>query len=122
MKTFSKGILVAAGCLVVGLGVEAQYRAPRQYFPRSFPAPTNTANRPTSPTRASTNSVRTPTNSIPAATRQLRFQDLPLKGQFYFLSDTNRAQLWTKISATVAKNNKSSLTNTIRADIPIQKP
>jgi hypothetical protein len=115
MNTSSKGALVVAFCLLSGPGAEAQYRAPRQYFPKNFPAPTNTVNRPTTPARAATNSVST-------ATRQLRFQDLPLKSQFYFLSDTNRVQLWTKISATVAKNDKNGRTNTIRADIPIRKP
>jgi len=49
---------------------------------------------------------------------QVRFRDLETNASFFFLSDTNRAYPWKKISDTKAQNT----VNTNEAAIPAQTP
>jgi len=53
----------------------------------------------------------------PAA--QPKFKDLAVNSTFFFLSDTNRAYPWVKISGTTARNTVNTNVATISAQIPI---
>src|SRR5207247_500865 len=108
MKTFSVVIMLAMGCLGFGLSAQAQYKGPRDYFPKNSPAPTP-GGQPAAPPQT------------PATPQPPKFKDLPLNTQFYFLSDTNRPYAWTKISSSSAKNTKNGVTQTINGEIPVQR-
>ena len=111
MKAFGIFILVAGACVLLGQSAQAQYKGPRDYFPKSFPPPAIGG-------AAATNSQAKP----PAATgQQPKFKDLPVSAGFYFLTDTNRSYLWTKISATNAKNTKNGVVQAISGDIPVRR-
>jgi len=43
-----------------------------------------------------------------------------VNSQFYFLTDTNRAFPWTKISETTAKNTKG-ITRAFSVETPVQR-
>ena len=49
-----------------------------------------------------------PAPPVPIPAEALRFNSVPVNGSFYFLVDTNRAMLWTKISASSASNTVNS--------------
>ena len=83
---------------------QAQYKAPKQYFPKNYPPPATPA-QPVAP-KASDK----PASTVP---QQLKFKDLPQQTTFHFLSDTNRAYPWTKVSASEAKNMKTGTTRVI---------
>jgi hypothetical protein len=57
--------------------------------------------------------------STAASAAQPRFKDLAINSTFFFLSDTNRAYPWVKISATTARNTVNTNVATISAQIPI---
>ncbi len=106
-------ILVAAGCLVAGPAANAQYTAPSRYFPKNFPAP-SPRSQPAAP--------KAPATPAPTTTpTQPKFKDLSVNTQFYFLSDTNRTYMWTKISSNTATNTKNGVVQTIKAETPVQK-
>ena len=104
MKAIFAGTLMAAAVLFAGSNVQAQYKAPSQYFRKDSPGQPGK-----------------PATPAPAVPPQPKFKDLPVNTGFFFLSDTNRAYAWTKISDTTAKNTKNGITQTINADIPVQR-
>ena len=106
MKAFSLGAMLAMACLAAGPGAQAQYKSPRDYFPKNNPAP-GPGGQPASP-RAT-------------APQQPKFKDLSVNSQFYFLSDTNRTYAWMKLSPTTAKNTKNGVTQMINAETPVQR-
>ena len=100
MKIFSLGLLVAVACVLFGPSAFAQYKGPRDYFPKRYPAPP--AGGPAVPSK-------TPAKQEPAKVQSPKFKDLPVNSQFYFLSDTNRTYAWTKDSISTAKNSKNGV-------------
>ena len=113
MKLFSFGAVTVFACLIFCLDASAQYKGPRDYFPKNSPAPPARSAPSTAP--------KTPTKTEPAKTQQPKFRDIPVNGQFYFLSDTNRTVAWTKISASTAKNPSNGITRALSSETPIQK-
>ncbi len=95
--------------------VRAQYKAPSQYFPKNFLAPANPGAEPAAPKEA------TPKETPPAKPQQPKFKDLAVNSTFYFLSDTNRAYPWVKLSNTSAKNTKNNITRVISGEMLIQR-
>ena len=106
MKALLITALSAAISLTFAAAVDAQYKAPSQYFPKNSPAPGGQPGVP-----------RTP----PPAPQPPKFKELAVNSQFYFLSDTNRAYTWTKISDTTAKNTKNGVTQAINGETPVQR-
>lgn len=99
MKKLFRVVLGLASLFIV-MNVSAQYKAPSQYFRKDFPAPNKPGSNP----------------AQPAAPVQPKFKDVAINTQFYFLTDTNRAYPWTKLSATTAKNAKG-ITQTFNGEI-----
>lgn len=58
-----------------------------------------------------------PSTAMPVA--QPKFKDLAVNSTFFFLSDTNRAYPWIKISNTTAQNTVNTNVATIPAQTPI---
>ena len=114
MNRLSLLVVITTTLLVGPLGVMAQYKAPSQYFRKDFPAP-----KPGQPS-APPSTPKAPDKQAPV-NAQPRFKDLPVNAQFYFQSDTNRSYLWTKVSATTAKNNKTGATAPIQSETLIRK-
>ena len=112
MKASSLGIMVATALLWVGPAAQAQYKAPSQYFPKNSPIPGAPGGKPAAP--------KAPEK--PAVPQQPKFKDVALNTEFFFLTDTNRAFPWTKLTATTAKNTKNGITQVINAATPVQKP
>lgn len=102
---------LTAFVLFTSLAVNAQYKAPSQYFPKSRPIPGTPGGTPSTPS--------TPAN--PATAAVTKFKDLSVNTSFYFKADTNRMYSWTKVTATTAKNNKSGVTQAINGEVPIQQ-
>ena len=100
--------------LVVGAATaaQAQYKAPSQYFRKDFPAPKQGQQQPPQQPAAP---------AKPAAPVQPKFKDVSTNSQFYFLTDTNRAYPWTKISATVATNTKNGARQSFSPEMPVQR-
>ena len=117
MKTLSLPLLIAVITLA-GFSASAQYKGPRDYFPKNNPVP---GVNPSTPRRAPEQPSPPPAGQPPAAPLQPKFKDVALNSQFYFLSDTNRSYAWTKLSATTAKNSKNGITTTVNAETPVQK-
>ena len=114
MKAFAIGCIVALACTLFGLSGQAQYKGPRNYFPKSYPAPApGGAGQPGGP--------NSPDRQQPAKSQQLKFKELPVNTGFYFLSDTNRIYLWTKLSAASAKNTKNGVVQTISGETLVQR-
>lgn len=105
-------ILLAIGCLAAPL-VHAQIKAPSDYFRKDSPGVPGRGGAPAAPGN------RPP--ATPAVPAVPKFKDLPVNSQFYFLSDTNRAYAWTKISDASAKNSKNGVTQTINGATPVQR-
>lgn len=108
MKRLSLGLVIATVWLLGGSGIQAQYGAPSQYFPKNNPIPIP-GKQPNAP------------KQTPAAPQQAKFKDLPINTQFYFVTDTNRAYAWTKVSETAAKNAKSGRSQAINGTTPVQR-
>ena len=108
--------MVAMACACFTLSAHAQYKGPRDYFPKNNPAPPAGGGKPSAP-----NAPKAPDKQPPAVAQQPKFKDLPLNTQFYFLADTNHAYPWTKITASTAKNTKNGLTQSVSAEMLIQK-
>ena len=117
MKRLSVSLLVSTALFASAFGVMAQYKAPSQYFRKDFPAPNKPGGSGAQPSAPATPKApdKAPANAQP------KFKDLPVNAQFYFQSDTNRAHIWTKTSATAAKNNKTGATAPIQSETPIRK-
>ena len=118
MKRLPVSLLVSTALFAGAFGVMAQYKAPSQYFRKDFPAPNKPGGSGTQPANPAT--PKAPDKQAPA-NAQPKFKDLPVNAQFYFQSDTNRTYVWTKVSATTAKNNKTGATAPIQSETPIRK-
>lgn len=107
--------IAALACLCGGLTVQAQYKAPSQYFRKD--SLQNPGGQPAAPRPAAPPTPAAP----PAVPQQPKFKDVQVNAQFFFLTDTNREYAWTKLSATTAKNTKNGVTQAINAETPVQK-
>ena|SRR5947207_3046491 len=120
MKTLAVILIVGASTL----GLLAQYKAPSQYFRKDFPAPVKPnqqqAPQPAQP-RQAFGSPQPGQPSQPAQPVQPKFKDVTTNGQFFFMTDTNHAYPWVKISSTVATNVKSGARTTVSAEMPVQR-
>jgi hypothetical protein len=110
MKAFSIRLGLALVFLCSSSAAFAQYKAPSQYFRKDSPRNPGSPGAPAAPDKPA-----------PAAPQAPKFKDLPVNSQFYFVSDTNRAYLWTKISADSAKNAKNGVTQAINGETPVRK-
>ena len=106
MKAFLLYLTIAFAVLCLG-SVAFGQKAPSQYFRKDSPR------NPGSPAA--------PDKAAPSATQAPKFKDLPVNTQFYFVSDTNRAYAWTKVSADSAKNTKNGVTQAINGETPVRK-
>ena len=109
-----KALILLVASLLVAPALFAQYKAPSEYFRKDSP------NRPGGPAQPG-GPPTAPGNPKPAAPPKPAFKDVPLNTQFYFLTDTNHAYAWTKITDTTAKNDKNGLTRAIPAATPVQR-
>jgi hypothetical protein len=100
--------------LVVPATMQAQYKAPSQYFRKDSPGVGRNA--PGAP-----GNPGTPAPAAPAVPAVPKFKELPVNTTFYFLSDTNRSYAWTKATDSTAKNTKNGITQTIHAETPVQR-
>ena len=96
---------------VAALSLQAQYKAPSQYFRKDFPAPKPGGPQSQQPAAA----------PKPVQPMQPKFKDVATNSQFFFLTDTNRAYPWTKISANVATNVKTGIRQTLSPEVPVQR-
>ena len=112
-----KTLILLAASLLVASALFAQYKAPSDYFRKDSP------NRPGGPAQpgGAPAAPGAPGNAKPAAPAKPAFKDVPLNTQFYFLTDTNRAYAWTKVTDTTAKNDKNGLTRAIPAATLVQR-
>ena len=109
-----KALILLVASLLVAPALFAQYKAPSDYFRKDSP------NRPGGPAQPG-GPPAGPGNPKPAAPQKPAFKDLPVNTQFYFLTDTNRAYAWTKLTDTTAKNDKNGLTRAIPAATLVQR-
>src|SRR5438093_6332441 len=100
MKTLAVAILSGAAIFAA----QAQYKAPSQYFRKDFPAPVKPGQQPQQPSQQPAATPRTP-----AQPTQPKFKDVGTNAQFFFMTDTNHAYPWMKISSSVATNVKSGV-------------
>ena len=114
MKSTALPGLIVAILVLAGSVAHAQYKSPRQYFPKDAPG----AN-PSGRTAPGTPAAPT-TPARPAVPDKPKFKDVVVNSQFYFLTDTNRAFPWTKLSETTAKNAKG-VTRAFNVETPIQR-
>jgi hypothetical protein len=114
MKSMALPGLLFAFIMLAGSVAQAQYKSPRQYFPKDAPG----AN-PSGRTAPATPGTPT-TPARPAVPDKPKFKDVVVNSQFYFLTDTNRAFPWTKISETSAKNAKG-VTRAFNVETPVQR-
>lgn len=89
--------------------VSGQVKAPSQYFRKDSPNRPGQQNPPASP------------NAPSSAAAAPKFKDVAVNSQFYFMTDTNRAYPWTKISDSKAKNSKSGATAPVSANTPVRR-
>src|SRR6266700_713569 len=118
MKASGFAILTAAG-IFCAVSAQGQYKSPRSYFPKNNQ--TLPGNGGGQAAGGGGNIANAPGKQQPAKPPQPKFKDLPVNSQFYFLSDTNRAFTWTKVSSTTATNVKNGIVQTISSEVPIQK-
>lgn len=109
-----KALILLVASLLVAPSLFAQYKAPSDYFRKDSP------NRPGGPAQPG-GAPAAPGNPKPAAPQKPAFKDVPVNTQFYFLTDTNRAYAWTKLTDTTAKNDKNGLTRAIPAATLVQR-
>ena len=109
-----KALILLVASLFIAPALFAQYKAPSDYFRKDSP------NRPGGPAQPG-GPPAAPGNSKPAASPKPAFKDVPVNTQFYFLTDTNRAYAWTKVTDTTAKNDKNGLTRAIPAATLVQR-
>src|SRR5688572_21709198 len=104
---------------LVGWSALGQYKAPSQYFRKDFPAQAKGA-QPQSASQPGS-AAPSPAPQAPAKAAQPKFKDVGTNSQFYFLTDTNRAYPWTKVSATVATNSKNGARQSFSPEMPVQR-
>ena len=109
-----KALILLVASIFVAPALFAQYKAPSDYFRKDSP------NRPGGPAQPG-GPPAAPGNPKPAASPKPAFKDVPVNTQFYFLTDTNRAYAWTKVTDTTAKNDKNGLTRAIPAATLVQR-
>jgi hypothetical protein len=110
MKAASLRLSLALVFLCSGFTAFGQ-KAPSQYFRKDSPRNPGSPGTPAAPAAP----------AAPQAPQAPKFKDLPVNSQFYFVSDTNRAYAWTKISADSAKNTKNGVTQAINGETPVRK-
>ena len=112
-----KALILLTASLLVAPVLHAQYKAPSDYFRKDSP------NRPGGPAQpgGAPAAPAAPGTPKPAAPPKPAFKDVPVNTQFYFLTDTNRAYAWTKITDTTAKNDKNGVTRAIPAATLVQR-
>ncbi len=113
MKTVLLVVFTAAA-----LSLQARTKAPSQYFRKDFPAPKPGSPQQQPPQQPRANGTPPPP---PAQAVRPKFKDVVTNSQFYFLTDTNRAYPWTKISATVATNAKTGAKQSFSPEVPVQR-
>jgi hypothetical protein len=113
----SLAVVLVLGAAIAG--AQGQYKAPSQYFRKDFPAP-NKAGQQQPPPPQQHKAVGTP-QAAPEKPVQPKFKDVGTNAQFYFLTDTNRAYPWMKISASGATNMKTGIRQTLSPEMPVQK-
>ena len=116
MKSMALPGLLAVFVVLAGSIAHAQYKAPQQYFRKDSPG-VNQGGR-TAPGTPGT--PGTPATPAPARPVMPKFKDVGVNSQFYFLTDTNRAYPWTKISESMAKNAKG-VTRAFNVETPVQR-
>jgi hypothetical protein len=121
MKAFATGIIMAVACMFFSTGAFAQgVKGAKSYFPKAYPAPAKSGQAGAGAVDPSTGRpIQPPQTGVKP--QPPKFKDLPVNSQFYFLSDTNRAYGWNKISNTTATNSKNGVVQMINAETPIQK-
>ena len=113
--------MMAVVCTGFVFSAHAQYKGPRNYFPKNNPAPPPAGAQPAAPAPAVPNAPKAPSNQPPAAAQLPKFKDLPVNSTFYFTSDTNRTYAWVKLTDSTAKNSKNGITQTINGETLIQR-
>ena len=118
MKTLTVAILSGAAMLAA----QAQYKAPSQYFRKDFPAPVKPSQQqqPQQPSQQPAATPRTPP-AQPTQPTQPKFKDVGTNAQFHFMTDTNHAYPWIKISSSVATNVKSGVRTSVSPEMPVQR-
>lgn len=116
MKWVAVASVIGAAVLVA----HAQYKAPSQYFRKDFPAPKPGQSQPSQPSQPQQQQPAA-TPKAPAQPAQPRFKNVATNSQFHFLSDTNRAYPWVKISSSVATNVKTGVKQTLSPELPVQR-
>jgi hypothetical protein len=101
---------------------QGQYKAPSQYFRKDFPTtnPSGQQPQPQAPQQPQARQSGA-TNKAPVQPALPRFKNVGTNAQFYFLSDTNRAYPWVKISSSVATNTKTGARQSLHPEIPVQQ-
>jgi hypothetical protein len=115
MKAFTVVLLIG----VATFAAQAQYKAPSQYFRKDFPAPVRPNQQQvtqTSQPHAATGSPQAPAQPV-----QPKFKDVTTNGQFFFMTDTNHAYPWVKISSNIATNTKTGARTSVSSEMPVQK-
>ncbi len=112
-----KALILLVASHLVAPALFAQIKAPSDYFRKDSP---NRPGGPTQPGGAPAAPVA-PGNAKSAAPTKPAFKDLPVNTPFYFLTDTNRAYAWTKITDSTAKNDKNGVTRAIPAGTLVQR-
>jgi|SRR5439155_8804086 len=110
MKTLAVAILSGAAIFAA----QAQYKAPSQYFRKDFPAPVK-------PSQQQQPQQPSATPRTPAQPTQPKFKDVGTNAQFFFMTDTNHAYPWMKISSSVATNVKSGVRTSVSPEMPVQR-
>jgi hypothetical protein len=125
MNALGLGCISVATFILLGSAAHAQYKGPKDYFPKNNPSfPANAQGAAAGANNqgaAKAQPAPKPQPVQPAKPQQPKFKDLALNTEFYFLSDTNRTFSWTKLSASSAKNTKNGVTATINGETPIQR-
>ena len=107
-------LVVALASLFAARETQAQRRGQKSdRGKRAAPAqqPATPAQRPAQPAAPSTTAPAT----------QTKFKDLTVDSKFFFLTDTNRAYPWVKISDTAARNTVNTNVATIPGQTPIKQ-
>src|SRR4051812_657600 len=115
MNALGIGGISLATFILLGGAAHAQYKGPKDYFPKNNPSfPANAQGTAAGANGQGAAKAQPPPKPVqPPKPQQPKLKDLPLNTEFYFLSDTNRAFSWTKLSASSAKNTKNGVTATI---------
>ena len=112
MKASVISTLIAAAAIFCAVFAQAQYKSPRSYLrPGSGGAPANSGQPNAAPG----------TPGQPAKPVQPKFKELQVNTPFYFVSDTNRAFTWIKVSSMTASNTKNGVVAQLSGETPIQK-